>query len=130
MPDPTFIPMFKWDTYSAPDVITLTDPPVNDPFNEEEEVGKEVSVASSGKMQIQRNYTKKKFKLNLQWLTSAQKAALEDFKDEWASYGYTFRFFPSYEATSTYYTVQLINPDWKFLREQPDGAGDFTYSIT
>ena len=126
----SFVPAFRWDTHSAPNVLDFTLVPVNDPLNEEDVIDHEISIASSGKMQVQLNSVKKRFKVKMTWLTSTEKTSFMAFFNAWAKYGYAFRYLPSKEVTGTYYTVQMMNKSLVWTREKADGSGDFTYSVT
>ena len=129
MPNPTFIPMIKWDTFSAPNVITFVVTPEEDPFNEKLMANWSRFIANSGVMKVQRNFIEVFWNVTVTFLTSTEHTALVAFFDDWASYGKSFRYFPSYES-ATYYTVQLANPELVFDRIVADGAGDFLYKTT
>jgi hypothetical protein len=87
----------------------------------------QVSESIGGGRQVQINNIIKKISLEFKFLTAAQ---LDDLEENWylawAVYGYTFRYFESYESTSEEYELDVY--DFKPTREIPK-EGDFLHKV-
>ncbi len=126
-----FIPKIE---YTHPvDGLTIIDfdlPPQGDPLKENNQtVGRETR-SSSGKTQYQRNYLDISYELDLVFLTKAKIDELQKFFNDHASFGRTFKYYPSNEE------VDFFNVIWPGSRKRfrpirvIASGGDFIYDLT